>query len=128
MPSRGTFTLAAERPVNEWLVHIPQDIRARAYQSGSGLAWSRDDAIEVVEVLTKKHFVVIGVDIWLATNPGPGIPTPFVYDWSLEADHVSPMYAVGAIEFIRNFRWAAADSSHQGLEPYFNLTVVPVDA
>ncbi len=73
----------------------------------------------------KKHFAVVGVDIWLPTNPGPTIPAPFVYDWSLRADHSSPTYAVGAVEFIRNFKWAETDSSHQGLEPYFNLTVGP---
>jgi hypothetical protein len=109
--------------LNEWLVHIPPEVRSRAYQSGLEFAWQRDDAIRVVEVL-KSRFLVIGVDIWLPTVPGPTIPTPFIYDWDLEREKRSP---IGAAEFIRNFQWAEEDVDHQGLEPYFNLTVVPLN-
>jgi len=77
--------------------------------------------------LKAAHFLVIGVDVWLPTNPGLTIPTPFVYDWELRAEHGSSDYAVSAAEFIRNVKWADTDTSHQGLSPYFNLTVVRLD-
>ena len=107
---------------SEWLVHIPEGPRSRAYRADGEFAWSRDDAIRVAEVLRNKGFAVIGVDIWLPTDPGPTIPTPFVYDWSQEAGRV------GAVDFIGDFKWADEDSRHKDLEPYFNLTVVPLDA
>jgi len=47
--------------------------------------------------------------------------------WELRADHSSPDYAIAADEFIRNFKWDDADTSHFGLEPYFNLTIVQLD-
>jgi hypothetical protein len=110
----------------DWPAHVPSHLLERAYRVGSEFAWPRDDAVEVVSALRRHHFVVVGVDIWLPTHPGPTIPTPYIYDWSLRSDHASPGYAVSAVEFIRNFKWARDDESHQGLEPYFNLTVAPL--
>jgi hypothetical protein len=69
--------------------------------------------------------VVLGVDIWLPTDPGPTIPTPFVYDWSLRGDLESPAYAREAEEFIRNFQWDKDDHQSMPFEPYFNLIVIP---
>jgi hypothetical protein len=110
--------------VMDWLPSVPLHLLQRAYRARNEYAWSRNDAIQVVEALTGGNFKVIGVDIWLPTNPGPTIPTPYVYDWSLGAvDH--PRVAT---EFIRNFDWATDDVSHLGMEPYFNLTVVATGA
>jgi hypothetical protein len=110
--------------LNNWLAHVPPEIRARAYRSDHELAWSREDAVHVVEVL-RPHFVVIGVEIWLPTTPGPTIPTPFVYVWDAERQKSG---AANATLYIRNFRWDDADVGHRDLEPYFNLTVIPLDA
>jgi hypothetical protein len=113
--------------LSDWLLHVPRDIQARAYRSGGEFGWSRQDAVWIAENLRGAHFLVIGVDVWLPTHPGPRIPTPFVYDWELRAELRSSDYPVAAAEFIRNFKWADTDASHQGLVPYFNLTVVRVD-
>lgn len=110
--------------MSDWLAHIPQRLQTSAYRVGDELAWPRELAMRVVEVLKSRHFIVIGVDIWLPTIPGPTIPTPFVYDWSLDR---SPAHATRAVEFIRDFKWADDDTDHQGLEPYFNLTVMKLD-
>ena len=113
--------------MNDWLAHIPQRLQASAYRAGDELAWPREQAMQIAEVLKSRHFVVIGVDIWLPTIPGPTIPTPSVYDWSLDVDDRSPTHATRAVEFIRDFQWADDDTDHQGLEPYFNLTVMKLD-
>lgn len=75
-----------------------------------------------------RHFRVIGVDVWLPTTPGPTIPTPYVYDWNLSSDRVTPEYPRTAVDFIQTFEWSEDDTSHRGLEPYFNLTVAMIDA
>jgi hypothetical protein len=111
----------------DWLAHIPSGPRERAYRAGNELAWSREDAIQVAEALNEKRFIVLGAGIWLPTTPGPTIPTPFVYAWTLGIEYRASMYA-GVIEFIRNFEWVESDVDHHGLEPYFNLTVIPLDA
>jgi hypothetical protein len=105
----------------EWLVRIPPEIRARAYQSDRELAWSREDAIQVVEAL-RAHFAVIGMEIWLPTTSGPTIPSPFIYHWAPTGEQCT----TAAAEFIRNFRWDEADVDHHDSEPYFNFTVVPL--
>jgi hypothetical protein len=111
----------------DWLAHIPPGFWERAYRVGNEFAWSREDAIQVAEALNEKRFVVLGAEIWLPTNPGPTIPTPFTYTWTLGADYDSSLHT-GVVEFIRNFEWAASDVDHHDLEPYFNLTVMPLDA
>jgi len=103
----------------EWYDLLPTDLAKAAYRANDEMAWSRPDAIRVVELLTANRYVVLGVDIWLATQPVPTIPTPLVYDWALTVDHPSAKLAT---EFIRDFSWAPFDKRHHGMEPYFNIT------
>jgi len=106
----------------EWSDLLPHDLQRAAYRADGEMAWSRGDAIRVVEILNANSYVVLGVDIWLATEPGPTIPTPFVYDWDLTVDRPSNEQPKTADEFIRSFQWEAADNTHQGMEPFFNIT------
>ena len=106
----------------DWLLHLPPSLVNRAYRSENEFAWERKDAIQVVEALQDHGFFVLGVDIWIPTNPGPTIPTPYVYDWDLFATSVG-----SAVEFIRGFEWADDDAARD-LEPFFNLTVAKLDA
>jgi hypothetical protein len=110
----------------DWHKVIPADLRATAYESGPECAWNRGDALRVADVLSENGYVVLGVDIWLPTVPGPTILTPFVYDWFLEwaqrANPPSTEYPKTAKDFIRTFEWDPADNSHQGMQPYFNFT------
>jgi hypothetical protein len=100
---------------------IPSDLRAAAYESNSECAWNRSDALRIIDILSENGYVVLSVDIWLPTDPGPTIPTPFVYDWTLCADAPSREYPKTAKDFIRTFEWDPADNSHQGMQPYFNI-------
>jgi hypothetical protein len=106
----------------DWADLLPLNLQRAGYRANDELAWSRVDAIRVVEILTAKGYVVLGVDIWLATQPGPTIPTPFVYDWASTVDRPPKANPKTADEFIRNFGWAPSDETHQGMEPYFNIT------
>jgi hypothetical protein len=105
----------------DWHKLIPDDLRAAAYESNSECAWNRGDVLRVIDVLSENGYVVLGVDIWLPTDLGPTIPTPFVYDWTLRADALSTEYPKTAKDFIRTFEWDSADNSHQGMQPYFNI-------
>ena len=105
-----------------WLLHLPPLLTKRAYNAGNEFAWAREDAIQVVETLVTQGFVVIGVDVWIPTIPGPTIPTPYVYDWNLNSNSLK-----SAVEFIRGFKWADDDVA-RGVEPFFNLTVAKLDA
>jgi hypothetical protein len=105
----------------DWHKVIPADLRANAYESNSECAWNRGHALRVIDILTENGYVLLGVDIWLPSDSGPTIPTPFVYDWTLRADAPSREYPKTAKEFIRTFEWDPADNSHQGTQPYFNI-------
>lgn len=106
----------------DWLNLLPLDLAQNGYRAGAEMAWSRADALRVVELLRANGYVVLGVDIWLPTQPGPTIPAPFVYDWTLDAELPSRECAKSADEFIGTFQWANADDSHHGMAPYFNIT------
>ena len=108
--------------MNDWFLRLPPEIQARAYRSESEFAWPREDAVRVIEAL-ETHFVVIGVEVWLATIPEPTIPSPFIYHWTPGSSAPS-----NAADFVRNFEWGEADTYHRNSEPYFNLTVVPLQS
>lgn len=110
----------------EWEDLLPEGLRRAAYRSGSEKAWNRQDAVRVVKILSSNGYTILGVDVWLATNPGPTIPTPFVYDWSLESGSAIVGYPRSADEFIRTFKWDPTDKSHGGREPYFNILAEPL--
>jgi len=106
----------------EWHGLLSEDLVNAAYRANQEMAWSRADAISVIELLKANAYVVLGVDVWLPTRPGPTIPTPFVYDWQLRAGLRSGNYPNAADEFVRTFKWAPSDESHRGMEPVFNIT------
>lgn len=106
---------------NQWKHLLPEGLHKAAYKAGSECAWCRADALRVVNILSSNGYFILGVDIWIGTDPGPMIPTPFVYDWSSETAMRSRDYPSSAAEFIRTFKWDPADNSHGGREPYFNI-------
>jgi hypothetical protein len=101
--------------MEEWHRLLPENLKTSVYRAGLESAWSRTDALRVVEILAQNGYTILGVDIWLAETPGPKIPTPFVYDWDFERDAQSP------VDFIRRFAWGRMDTSHEGREPYVNI-------
>jgi hypothetical protein len=112
----------------EWERLLPEDLRKAAYKAGSESAWNRNNALRVIEILSASGYVILKVDIWLATKPGPTIPTPFVYDWRLLIGSPSPGYPRSAAEFVKTFEWDPTDKSHAGREPYFNILAEPLNS
>jgi hypothetical protein len=105
----------------DWYKYLDRPLQDSAYRAGIELAWSKSDALKIVRLLKDKGYVVLGVDVWIPTENGPTIPTPFVYDWSLGQDTNQPERRATAFEFIESFEWDPSDQSHQGRPPYFNI-------
>lgn len=108
---------------------LPEFLQANAYFANGEYAWSKDEAQLVIEHLTEKACAVIGVEIWLATDDGPTIPTQYVYGWEAESYRNSetwPSYVrrvnVRALKYIGDFAWHPKDR-HASETAYFNLTV-----
>ena len=105
----------------EWHRHLTSEILASAYKAGRELAWNKCDTLQVVEILGERNCIILGVDIWIPTEGGPTIPTPFVYDWSLSHESSERERLGSAKDFTEAFEWDPADHSHSGREPYFNI-------
>lgn len=105
----------------DWHRYLTHDLVESAYKAGPELAWCKGDAIRVVELLSDRNYIILGVDVWIPTEGGPTIPTPFVYDWSLDQASAQRKRKQSAKDFIESFEWDPADHSHGGREPYFNL-------
>jgi hypothetical protein len=109
---------------------LPNDLRRSAYQVSEEAAWPRNDAIRVIDHLSRLNMFVCRIEIWLATSPGPTIPTPFIYTWEIEDksnDEELSEYIKRANNqaktFITTFNWDDRDTGHQKSIPYFNLEV-----
>ena len=106
----------------DWYKLLPHDLVQSAYGSdGDEMAWPKVQALKVVSFLEANGYVVTGVDIWIPTNPGPTIPTPFVYDWKLKGIPRADSYPTTAVEFIDSFEWDPKDNSHNNMQPFFNI-------
>jgi len=110
---------------------LPESLQIAAYSSGGEYAWPRDETLQVIRHLTEAGSAVIGVEVWLATEPGPTIPSPGIYVWeasSRQATESWSVFAQGAntraADYVRAFSWEPHDKKHTGETPYFNLTVV----
>ena len=107
-----------------WFDSMPVELRARAYIAAQEAAWTRDDAIAVIKWGQRQGLEILGVEVWLATRPGPTIPGPYLWESAMAAPgEAAPLSKrERAMEFVRNFQWHPDDQRSKGLEPYFNLT------
>ena len=109
----------------QWFESLPATLRDKAYLSGVEAAWSRDDAIAIIEWAQGRGLDVLGIEVWLATNPGPTLPGPYVWEPSAGRGGQPGRVAAAAeqaVDFIRTFQWHVDDVASHGREPYFNLT------
>ena len=74
---------------------------------------------------------VLGGELWLATDPGPTIPTPYIYHWSAGSRKPNESWEAfvrraneEGKEYVRSFRWDDKDTAHKDSVPYFNITAV----
>lgn len=85
-----------------WFEGLPDELKKRAFEFGREFAWSRDDALQVIEYLTEMRVALLGIDIWVPQDSAPMIPTPYVYDWTAaDSDNIENLTAARA--FIKNF-------------------------
>jgi hypothetical protein len=110
---------------------LPETLQVAAYSAGSEYAWRRDHALLVIKDLEQRGCAVIGVEVWLATEPGPTIPAPGVYTWEAQPRRPEESWAMfvhrvntDTAEYVRTFSWHPDDRQHAREKPYFNLTVV----
>jgi hypothetical protein len=85
----------------------------------------------VIRDLTEKDCAVIGIEIWLPTEPGPTIPSPGIYTWDAPSRRAGEPWSVfaprvnaEAADYVRAFFWHPHDEKYSSEMPYFNLTVV----
>ena len=109
---------------------LPLRLRDSAYRDeASEPAWSREDAIEVIQWARAQEMAILGGEIWLPTTPGPTIPSPHIYQWTVESSDMEPWEdfvrrsADESQAYVEGFRWADDDPASRGFEPYFNLVL-----
>ena len=110
-----------------WYDDLPNDLRSRAYSAREELAWGNTDALTVIDWLTKAGLGVCGIEVWLATDPGPTIPTPYFYHWESSKPPVGSTQLTqnndDAKRYIGEFTWDEKDFEKKELAPYFNIVV-----
>src|SRR5262245_14101573 len=91
-----------------------------AYWAGDEAAWLSEDALGVVALASEMQIAVCGVEVWLATDPGPTIPFPFIYQYAAPHRAASETWRqyvasinMKARAFIETFRWHKEDAVHQ---------------
>ncbi|MEX0585840.1 MAG: Imm40 family immunity protein [Pirellulales bacterium] len=105
----------------------PQTLRDVAYSDGEEYAWDAANAIRAIDWAVENRLAVLGGEVWLATNPGPTIPTPFFYEWSTERaideswDSFVDRCGHEARNCVRTFEWDENDHAHALCVPFFNL-------
>ena len=107
---------------------LPERFRQSGYVTANKeCAWSRQDAIDLIDYLTARGVVVDGIEVWLPTDPGPTIPAPFIYTWGTD---ITPGESIEAFvaransdarDFVATFAWDDRDLSHRELEPFFHI-------
>ena len=106
--------------LDEFAGFLSADLLRRAYNTGNELAWSRQDVEKAINQLTQAGFRIIGIDVWIPSQPGPIVTG---WDWS-DSDAGSPGLAQSAQQFVEDFKWGANDGRMSANEPYFNLTTI----
>jgi hypothetical protein len=117
-------------PAKTYIDLLSDDVKGRAYYAEGEAAWPRQEALFVIDCLTSSCYAVLGGEIWLATSPGPTIPSPYIYTWEVSPwshsenwiDFVNRANAESE-RFVREFAWDINDKAHLADTPYFNLTV-----
>jgi len=112
-----------------WHQYVSHELRQRAFLHQNEFAWTRADALKVIDQLTSNSVAVLGIEIWIPADAGPEIPAPFAYTWTpkhLQKNEDTSIYVVraneSAREYVTSFDWDAADCHYFESIPYFNIT------
>jgi hypothetical protein len=114
---------------DELLQYLPADLQQVRYKGAHESAWAAQAALQVIAHLSAHEVAVLGGEVWLPTNPGPTIPGPFIYTWSIDEKRDNESWSQFvqranqlAKTYVSTFRWDDADVMHQSRTPYFNFT------
>ena len=117
-----------------FLDSLPSDLLSRGFWCKSEAAWSREDAVKVIEQLSSHGLAVGGSEIWLPDEGGPEIPAPIVYTWDgpTRQPHEPWRRFVErakeeAIKYVRSFEWDPSDAQYRSREPFFCLDFYPAE-
>jgi hypothetical protein len=110
---------------------LPLDLCVQAYQAmNQELAWGKDEAVEVIDLLSASHIAILGGEVWIPTVPGPTLPPPNLYAWGTEPLRQNEVWTEyvkrtneRAKEFVVGFFWKFDEESRYRLPPFFNLTI-----
>lgn len=116
------------------MIEIQDDIPSRllsvAFRAGKELAWPRQEALDMIDLLALRGLAVLGVEIWIPAGSGPEIPGPFIYTWEVQPKAEGETWSAfvaraeeQATAYVRDFTWDERDHHYRGREPFFNLTV-----
>src|SRR5437660_943483 len=103
------------RDVDLRIVKFSDKIKRRMAARG----WT-EAALKVIHLATAAGVAVEGMEIWLPTKPGPTIPTPFIYTWSMKPkidgqgwDEYVRECNEQAKSYVQTFQWDERDKSHR---------------
>ena len=111
-----------------WFRDLHSDRRRQAYIATNGEpAWPALAALQVIQELTDRSCRVIGIEVWLPTQPGPTVAGPPYY-WEPPREIYGSLTDIRstnaeAQEYIRGFKLDPADTKSVGHELHFNLEV-----
>src|SRR4051812_21128073 len=111
-------SMKMEKNWMDWYKILPPDLVQSAYKSANELAWPKEQALRVVDLLNANGYVILGVDSWLPTKPGP---SPLIFDWDVSRHANSDKIPNTPAGFIQQF-----DTLHplqEGQEPVFHFCV-----
>jgi len=110
-------------------ISVPDELLGKAYFAQNGeAAWARGDALRVIRWAADVHLPVLGVEIWIPTSPGPTIPTPYIYMFEpnpIQGESKAQFEKRAsreAADYVQSFEWDRQDTTHNGIEPFFNIT------
>jgi hypothetical protein len=116
--------------MDAYLMFVPEALRRAAYLAAGEAAWDEPGALDVIRLLSAQDISIQGLEVWLATDPGPTIPTPYIYEWAARKRATKEPWGMyvqqvnaAASDYVRSFAWDPRDVHHQQLTPYFNLAV-----
>ena len=107
---------------------LTQELLAGAYRSGDEFAWPVLAAKQAIDQLSLAGIAVVGIEVWVPTHPGPTLPSPYVYHWTMREKAPAEKWkefvadaAQKAALYIDSFRWDDKEAFISAV-PHFNLT------
>lgn len=108
---------------------LPHHLKGNVFMAGEEPAWPKHAALEVIEFCMAESIAVLGGEVWVPTDPGPTIPTPYIYTWETDKQLPSETWpefvrrsGERATKYVREFSWHPSDAM-KSLVPVFNLSL-----